>query len=759
MSFKEEKEDESYYLNYESESLLGENDKDKEKNNINIENNSKSEINNNIESKKTKNSQLEENLKINHINNDHNNSTNEENGRKKEIQKENKISESRKTLFSPFMQKFMNKILSLDENEKPKIKKKYPDDEFFSFSFSEKRKKKKKKLNLSLGNLSNEDSSFNINTSLIQKKKKTIIKDILELKKENEWSEFIEEYQKKNEEKKFTKKLKSLFNINSDFMIIWKISFSIFYMVILYMLFFKYVFLELTKLNNNEKPKKRILYLYSIINIMFAFDLILTIIVILNNGGSTITFLKLPLKFYMVIPFPLKSKNIPYLMPKFCRVDLFKRVFDSIEQFLINNITHYIQNYNLRNFIIYTNRMFTYLLEFGLYGHFTCCIFSYIEGIKYVSALYYTIETFTTIGFGEISPQYKNSLCIAIINLYIGINLFCIMTCNVNYLSSKLYAFSRETSLKQQLEFLFFKMQTSTGKVFPLHLKQLISFFILFRRGLSYKDIQTQNEPTLRVVRNKMIKSIRKTLLSFLRKEFSLFFPNCEKQFINSLLEVLKPKIFKTNKIIVNYGQKVKYLYFLINGQLFVYNKKEKPVYTIFNSAIFCEYEFIIGVTCDYMIRVHPKLPAYGFTISKEDWDNIAKKYINSAKKFINMAYEKRKRHLQWLNKSYKIGNIILEINNDEKGENLNNNIKEDKNNIKNKNNAKNKKKENKINLKKDNNNIINNLLISVKSKNGKFNLDNSEIIRKINDLNKEIQYLELSLIEYKRKKYDLLLQ
>ena len=138
------------------------------------------------------------------------------------------------------------------------------------------------------------------------------------------------------------------------------------------------IFLELPELDKNEKPKKRIVYLYSIINIMFTFDLILTIIVIINNGGSMITFLKLPLKFYMIIPFPLKLKNIPYLMPKFCRVDLFKRVFDSIEQFIVVNITPYIQNYHLRNFIIYTNRMFTYLLEFGLYGHFTCGIFSYI---------------------------------------------------------------------------------------------------------------------------------------------------------------------------------------------------------------------------------------------------------------------------------------------------------------------------------------------------------------------------------------------
>ena len=209
MSFNEEKEDSSYYLNYESESLLAENDKEKEKDkdkdkeNDNIDNNKKSEANN-IESKNTKDSLLNENLKINQIKNDNNNSNNDE----KDKIRENNINESRKTLYSPFMQKFMNKILSIDENEKPKLKKKYPDDEFFSFSFSEKKRKKKKKRNSSIVNLSNEDSSFNINTSLIQKKKKTIIKDILELKKQNEWSEFIEEYQKKNEEKKIYKKIK-----------------------------------------------------------------------------------------------------------------------------------------------------------------------------------------------------------------------------------------------------------------------------------------------------------------------------------------------------------------------------------------------------------------------------------------------------------------------------------------------------------------------------------------------------------------------
>ena len=687
-------------------------------------------------------SSLNENIKIEQ-------SQNKIKKNKRKISNKNKKrslhNKARKTLNAPLIEKFMNKFLSLDEDNKLKYNKKYKDEDFFLIGGNKKKKKKKKNIIENTDNFN--ESSFNMNTSLVKHKKKSIIKRILDLNKENEWSEFLGEYKKQNDEKKFTKKLKSLFNINSDFIVIWKITFSVFYMVILYMFFFKYVLLELQDLDEDEKPKKRILYLYRMINIMFGFDLFFTIIVVINNGGSLITFLKIPLKIYMIIPFPLKEKNIPFIIPKFCRYDLFKRVFDSIEQFIVGNITHYIENYHLRNFIIYTNRMFAYLLEFGLYAHFTCCVMSYLDDLKYISSLYYTIETFTTIGFGENSPKTVNSLLIGILNLFIALNLFTIITCNVNYLTTKLYSFSRETSLKQKLEFLIFKMQNSTGKVFPSHLKQLMSFFILFRRGLSYHDIKSQYEPVLKVCRNKMIKEIRKSLLLFLRKEYSLCFSDCEKQFINSLLEVLKPKIFKKNKILVNYGGKVKYLYFLINGELFAYNKNGKPVYTIFNNAIFCEYEFITGTISEFKIQVHPEMPAYGFLINREDWENIAKKYVISVGLFIKASYEKRKIYLNWLDKSYENDKIKFNVNGKDiiynnKNSNINNIINEKYNKIK----------------KYDNDyNKMNKRLIPALKKNEIYSFDNLEIIKKIKNFNKEIQFLELSLIENKRKLFDIL--
>ena len=655
----------------------------------------------------------------------------------------------------PFMQKSMNKILSLDDEKKAKSKKKkYYDEDFFLFNKKNNKRKKKRKTYENIDNLiSNaESTSFNMNSSNVKQKKKSIIRNILDLHTENEWNEFIDEYKKKYKEKGSIKnQLKLLFNINSDFMVIWKFVFSLFYMVILFMFFFKYVFLELPNLKDDETPKKRIMYLYMIINIMFLFDLILTIFVIMTNGGSLVTFLKLPLKIYTIIPFPLKASYIPLLIPKFCRIDLFRRVFNSIEHFILTNITHYVQNYYLKNFMTYTNRMFTYLLKFGLYAHFTCCIFSYLDGIRYVSALYYTIETFTTIGFGENSPQTPNSLFIGIINLFIGINLFTVITCNVNYIMSKIYAFNRETSFKQQFEFLIFQMQSSTGKVFPPHLKQLMSFSILFRRGLSYKDIKTQHEDVLKVCRNKMINEVQKTLLCFLRREYSLCFPKCEKDFLNSLLEVLKPKAYKTNKVIVNYGEKVNYLYFLISGELFAYNKYGKPIFTIFNSTLFCEYEFITGTTSNFTYKVHPNFPAYGFVICREDWENISKKDIISAKNFISIAYKKRNTYLHWLDKSYQNNLSHYEVSENNKIEdNSNNIICTDSNNINIEVNNLNRK----YSKSKDNNNLV-----PVKTKNEKYQLDKIEIIKKINDFNKDLHHLEISMIEYKRNLLDYMQQ
>ena len=579
---------------------------------------------------------------------------------KKEIKKITK--EKLKSCFD----KLINKLLSLDRAEKKNKKEKYTEEDFFTFDnipqttveFSRHPS----------NSFSNENSGDNFDTSLVNHKKKTIIKGVLDLKKENEWNEFIKEYKKEHKEQNKIKKLiKGTFNINSDFILIWKFIYSLFYMIIFFFAFLQFIFFDLIYLDKNEFPKERILYLYQIINYMFLLDLVLSILILITNGGSKFSYLKIPIKIYLVIPFPLEKKYILYLLPKFCRIDLFRKIFQKIEEFIVKHITPFIQNYQLKIFILYINRQFAYLLEFGLYAHFACCLYSYLDDVNYINSIFYTVEIITTIGYGEHSPKNIYSMVLVMITIFIGSNLVILTNCNINFLTTKIHSFSRATSPRKQLEFFVFRIQASTGKLFPKKLKESLVSFFKFYQGISYDNIKSEYISIFSLFRPKVKENILLESLNFLRIEYQLFFTNCENNFVNFLLSKLKPRIYKENKIIINIGKRVKQLHFLLNGFLFACDINNKHIFDIKNNSIFCDYEFITGFKSEYTIRNHPGIISYGFVIKKKDWDIITKKNIYSTKMFIKLCLKRRNNFMKKINEIYE-NNIDIKnvVNNKE---------------------------------------------------------------------------------------------
>ena len=547
--------------------------------------------------------------------------------------------------------KILNKLLSLDKPEK-KLNRKFSKEDFFIFGeYNENKYEYQRSNSNSFGN----ENSGNIDTSILYHKKKSVIRNILELQKENEWNEFIKAYKKEQRKKNKLKILfKNTFNINSDFIAIWKFVFSLFYMLIFFFVFLHYIFYTLIYLKDDEKPKKNFLYLYYISHFMFFIDLILTILIIIANGGSLFTYLKIPIKIYLVILFPLKKKYIIFLIPKFCRIDLFRSIFEKNEKFITGHITPYIQNYHLKIFILYMNRLFGYLLEFGLYAHFSCCLYSYLDNVNYIDGIYYTIETITTMGYGEHSPKNLYSMILVMFTIFLGSNLVILTNCNINFITSKVRSFSRMTSPKTRLEIFIFHLESSMGKIVPNNLKDSLNSYIRFYRGLSFDFIKSDYYPIFSFLKPKMQKKLLNSSLNFLRLEFGLYFRDCEIDFINSLFEKIKPKIYKDKKIIIDIGQKVDKLYFLLNGILFGFDKYENNIFTIYNNSLFCEYEFLTGINSQLKIKGHPNIISYGFIINKKDWDTISKKYIYSAKKFIELCLTRRKNFREKLNKMYR---------------------------------------------------------------------------------------------------------
>lgn len=571
------------------------------------------------------------------------------------------------------LDQLLNKLLSLDKSNKARKKnEKYTEEDFFTFDFFPEKKEYSGNLSNSFGNLSGE----NLDTSIFNYKKKSIIKNIIDLKKENEWNEFIKEYKKDKKKKNKIKILfKKTFNINSDFILIWKFFYSLFYMIIFFFAFMHFIFFELVNINDKSFPKKRFIYLYYIINFMFLLDLILSILIIISNKGSLFSYLKIPIKLYLVIPFPLEKKYIIFLLPKFCRVDLFRRVFQEFEHFIVEYIIPFIQNYHVKIFILYINRLFAYLLEFGLYAHFACCLYCYLDDVNYINGIFYTIEIITTIGYGEHSPKNVYSMILVMVTIFIGSNLVIVTNCNINYLTKKLHSFSRNTSPGIQLETFIFHIQSSTGKLFPKKLKESLDSFIKFHQGLSFENIISSYFPIFSLFRPKIREDILKESLDFLRLEYKLYFTGCEIDFINALFAALKPRIYGENKNIINIGQKVNKLHFLLNGVLFAFDVNDKFVYNIDNNSIFCEYEFITGLKSEFNIKTLPNSVAYGFVINKKDWDNISKKYIFSTKKFIKLCVERRKNFVKKLNKIYENKKGVKNKRNDKIKCNRDNNI------------------------------------------------------------------------------------
>ena len=485
-------------------------------------------------------------------------------------------------------------------------------------------------------------------------RKKSIIKNIIQLKKNNEWDEYYKIYAKKidiNTSLKF--RIKTIFNVNSDFVVIWKFTFSIFVITIVYLYFLKYMLIGLPKEKKDIKPN--VIVIYRLINLMFLFEFIFSIFIMISNGGSLLSYIKIPLKGYNVIPFELCQENFFFILPKFIRLDIIEKLFKNFEAYTNRLINTNIQNYYIKIFLNYMNHMLKYLFNFGLYAHFMACIFCKLSdnhNNDYIYSLYYTIETFTTVGFGSLTPENKYLIFIVIINLFFGVNFFSVITSNIQYLYAKIYGFNKDIVFSKQFESLIFKLEKSTGKVFPEGIKKQINSNNLFRRGLSFKDIKDKYSDIFSLIRYDVRNDIRINLFNFLHKEYSIFFKNCDKEFIYQIYENLKPKVFSKGKILIDYGEKVDKMYFLLNGDIFAYNKNDEVIFCLNESSIFGEYEFITGLISDIKYQVHPNKPAYGFILRRKDWEEICKIDIITNNEFLNKSIIRKKKHLKWINQS-----------------------------------------------------------------------------------------------------------
>lgn len=142
---------------------------------------------------------------------------------------------------------------------------------------------------------------------------------------------------------------------------------------------------------------------------------------------------------------------------------------------------------------------------------------------------------------------------------------------------------------------------------------------------------------------------IRKRLFNYLFKEYNFFFKNCSDDFMYRIFENLEPIIFKKDVEIISCGKKVDKLYFLLNGELFVYNSKGEVLISYTESTLFGDWCFLNQIVSDVSVKVNPIKSAFGFSLDKEVFEKIANDEILSLKHFFSHSYYKVMQQKKWM--------------------------------------------------------------------------------------------------------------
>ena len=143
-----------------------------------------------------------------------------------------------------FKVKFISIFLNIKQKKK---RKKNQDDKIIEDEFINKNLPD----NSSFSFESDSEDSEQENHNLMLNKFRTSVKKVLRQKKNRDWKEFMREYEKKIKlEKSLKFRMKNIFNVNSDFIIIWKSTFSAFNIIFVFIYFLKYILMELSKKKN-----------------------------------------------------------------------------------------------------------------------------------------------------------------------------------------------------------------------------------------------------------------------------------------------------------------------------------------------------------------------------------------------------------------------------------------------------------------------------------------------------------------------------
>ena len=219
----------------------------------------------------------------------------------------------------------------------------------------------------------------------------------------------------------------------------------------------------------------------------------------------------------------------------------------------------------------------------------------------YVRSLYWTAVTFSSVGYGDITPKNNLEYLYAMFIEFIGIMFFAYLMGNVstyltNFQLKEEAANERENELNKWLLMLD---GFRHDKTMPAGLIEKIRNY--FNGCWSKDNSYLCSSEFMQKLPYSIKEELKEFLFSDVVKKFSTFFEGMSKHLTYSLASIMKHKWVKSFETVISIGRKSQNLYFINTGSIMVGKSKVGYITKLLSGSYFGEYSiFNKAYTFDY---------------------------------------------------------------------------------------------------------------------------------------------------------------
>lgn len=275
-----------------------------------------------------------------------------------------------------------------------------------------------------------------------------------------------------------------------------------------------------------------------------------------------------------------------------------------------------------RTALRYANVLRLVFLAYWLFvvAHWVACGWIYLHGAPegiafreyYIKALYWSVTTLATVGYGDITPKNDIEMMYAIFVMLLGMVMYGYVVGNIANLLANLDA-NRKRYYQQSEQISAFM----NSRKIPHTLQRRISEYYAY-----YWERQVGQDESL--ILNHLPPRLRSEVMMFLRRDIlsaAGIFGNADDDTLRDLAKELRPMLFAPGDIVCRLGEPGDSMYFINNGTLEVLDAEQRIIALLEEGDLFGEIALLLDQPRTATVRARDYCDVY--SLEKQAFNSV----------------------------------------------------------------------------------------------------------------------------------------